>query len=93
MPLFLIKFFAKNKLAKKHPFPASSIIHRKRGTVLFEIEFNWYDENFLPISLVRQTITGKKYSISYYELLEFKEYAGVDSQAGTTIENYGKEKK
>jgi len=91
VPMKLIQFFVKNKYTKLHPFPVTSLIHRGSGTVLFEIEFNWYDKDLLPVSLVREVKSGKQYSISYYEILEFKEYLGRDRSAGTSIGSYGKE--
>ena len=84
-PLFLIRFLSKNKLAKKHPFPESTLIHRKQAKVLFEVEFNWYDKEFNPVTVVREVKSGKVFSISEHEMKEFKEYAGTDRNAGSVI--------
>lgn len=74
-----IRFFL-----KKHKFPPASLIHRK-NRVLFEIEFNWYDESFQPVSIVREIKSGKIFSIRFDEMLEFREYSGDDPNAGSTI--------
>jgi hypothetical protein len=71
--------------AKKHQYPPGVLVHRRKATVLFEIEFNWYDEDFLPVSLVREVHSGKVFSIRHYEMFEFKEYAGSDPNAGSRL--------
>lgn len=92
-PMFLIRFLVRNKYLKQHPYPPSTLIHRgdsEKGcsTVLFEIEFNWYDHELNPVSIVRQCKTGKQFSVSFFELLEFREFQGKDRTAGNTINDY-----
>ena len=84
----LLAFFIKNKYVTKHPFPASTLIHRYEAKVLFEVEFNWYDHELVPVSLVREIHSGKQYSVTYHELLEFREFQGRNRYAGNTINNY-----
>ena len=65
--------------AKKHKYPPSCLVHRKlNGSLVFEIEFNWYDENYEPVSIVRDIKTTKVFSIRYLEMKEFVEYTGLD---------------
>jgi light-regulated signal transduction histidine kinase (bacteriophytochrome) len=70
---------------KKHQLPVGVLIHRRKNTVIFEIEFNWYDEDFQPVSLIREVKSGKIFSIRHAEMYEFKEYAGSDPNAGSTL--------
>ena len=57
------------------------------------IEFNWFDQDLLPISLVREVHSGKKFSVNHYEMYEFKEFQGRDRTVGNSIDgNYSKEK-
>jgi hypothetical protein len=84
MKKLLFRFFVKFFL-KKHQYPAGILIHRRKATVLFEIELNWYDEELIPVSLVREVHSGKVFSIRDYEMFEFKEYAGSDPNAGSQL--------
>lgn len=68
---------------KKHLFPAGTLIHPKKGTTVFEIEFNWYDEDMMPVSIVRQVSNGQIASIRYGEMKGFKEYAGNNELLGS----------
>lgn len=70
---------------KKHKYPASTLIHRRKATIVFEIEFNWYDESLQPVSLVREVHSGKIYSIRSDEMMEFREFIGPDPNAGTSL--------
>lgn len=70
---------------KKHKYPPSTLIHRKKATIVFEIEFNWYDEDLQAVSLVREVHSGKIYSIRDLEMLEFREFVGSDPNAGTAL--------
>jgi len=90
-PNFLLRFFLKHKYTKQHHYPTAILVHRRKAKVIYEIEFNWYDNDLLPVSLVREVISGKRFSISYYEMYEFKEFAGSDYTIGNSIGNYGKE--
>lgn len=93
VPMFIIKFFAKHKLAKAHEYPPTTLIHRRKAKIIYEIEFNWYDNDMLPISIVREVHSGKTFSVSYYEMFDFKEFQGRDRSVGNTIaDNYDKEK-
>lgn len=85
-PLGLIKFLIKNKFIKQHEYPPSTLIHRRKAKVIYEVEFNWYDQDLLPISVVREVHSGKKFSINYYEMYEFKEFQGKDRTVGNTID-------
>lgn len=68
---------------RKHKYPPSCIIHRANNTkVVFEIEFNWYDENLSPVSVVRNVKTDKIYSVREMEMLDFVEYTGADPNVG-----------
>lgn len=80
----LTKLYIKYML-KKHKYPASTLIHRKHAKVIFEIEFNWYDENFEPVSVVREVLSNKIFSIRSDEMKEFVEYTGSDPNAGAAI--------
>lgn len=73
---------------KKHLFPSGSLIHQKKGTIVFEIEFNWYDEDFIPISVVRQVSNNQIASVRYNEMLGFKEYSGNNETLGSTTHLY-----
>jgi len=91
IPMFLLRFFIKHKYVSPHQFPPSTLIHRFKARVLFEVEFNWYDHDLMPVSIVREVKSGKQFSVSYYELFEFKEFQGRDRAAGNSIDSYGKE--
>jgi len=84
MKNFLHKLFVRFFL-KKHMFPPGVLIHRRKATILFETEFNWYDNDLQPITVVREIKSGKIFSINSYEMYEFKEYAGTDPNAGSVI--------
>lgn len=67
----------------KHKYPTSVLVHRKtNATLVFEIEFNWFDENMEPVSIVRDVKTQKIFSIRGNEMLEFVEYTGNDPNVG-----------
>ena len=72
-------------IAEKHKYPASTLIHRNTGAIVFEIEFNWYDEDFNPVSIVRQLTNQKIYSIRSLEMQDFKEYTGSNFNPGSSI--------
>lgn len=92
MPNFILKFFVKNKFVEQHQYPASTLIHRRKAKIIYEIEFNWYDDTLLPVSLVREIHSGKRFSISYYEMYDFKEFQGRDRSIGDSIDgNYSRE--
>jgi len=91
MPMFILKFFVIHKYIKRHQFPESTLIHRRKATVIYEVEFNWYDETLMPVSLVREVKSGKQFSVSFYELYEFKEFQGRDRSIGNSINAYGHE--
>lgn len=84
MKNWIYKLFIKY-FVKKHKFPPGILIHHNKGKVVFEIEVNWYDETFHPVSVVREVKSGKMASIRYDEMKEFKEYAGSDPNAGYSI--------
>lgn len=69
----------------KHLFPAGSLVHPKRGTTVFEIDFNWYDEDMQPVSIVRQISNQQIASIRYDEMLGFKEYSGNNELLGSNV--------
>lgn len=61
------------------------MIHRKKATVIYETEFNWYDENLQPVTVIREVKSGKIFSMQYLEMSDFKEYSGSDPNAGTVL--------
>lgn len=75
-----LKFFL-----RKHLFPVGIMIHRKKATVIYETEFNWYDENLQPVTVIREVKSGKIFSMQYLEMSDFKEYSGSDPNAGTVL--------
>lgn len=77
--------FFKKYCVKKHVFPPTTYVHRKNSGVVFEIELNWYDEDFEPVSLVREVKSGKSFSIRHYEMQEFKELQGNTPEDGIEI--------
>ena len=84
-PMGVIRFLAKYKYVKQHQFPVTTLIHRRKAKIIYEIEFNWYDHDLMPVSLVREVLSGKRYSVSYHELYEFKEFQGKDRSIGSSI--------
>ena len=67
----------------KHKYPTSVLIHRRaNASMVYEIEFNWFDENMEPVSVVRDVKTQKIFSIRSTEMLEFVEYTGSDPNPG-----------
>lgn len=70
---------------RKHLFPVGCLVHPKKGTVVFEIEFNWFDEDMQPVSVVRQVSDNKIFSIRYNEMRGFKEYSGNNERLGSTV--------
>lgn len=68
---------------KKHQFPAGCLIHPAKGTIVFEIEFNWYDENMEPVSVVRRVSDNVIASVRYAEMKGFKEYSGNNELLGS----------
>jgi len=71
---------------QKHKFPPTTYVHHRRGGVIFEIELNWYDEDLLPVSLVREAKSGKTFSIRHHEILEFVELRGAQPTDGIAID-------
>ena len=84
-PLVFLNFLFKNKYAKNHTFPVSTLVHRKKARVIYEVEFNWYDNELKPITVVREVQSGKVFSISGLEIDDFKEYSGADVSAGNSL--------
>lgn len=70
---------------KKHLFPVGALVHQKTQKIVFEIEFNWFDEDLQPVSLVRQVSDSKVFSIRYHEMLGFKEYSGNNEMLGSNV--------
>lgn len=70
---------------KKHIFPVGTLVHPKKGTTVFEIDFNWYDEDMQPVSIVRQVNNNQIASIRYNEMLGFKEYSGNNELLGSNV--------
>jgi len=70
---------------RKHIFPVGSLVHPKKGTTVFEIEFNWYDEDTQPVSIVRQVGNNQIASIRYNEMQGFKEYSGNNEMLGSNV--------
>lgn len=80
---FIINWLYLRFVKPKHKYPPSCLIHRKTNpTLVYEIEFNWYDENMDPVSVVRDTRTQKIFSIRHYEMVEFVEYTGSNPNPG-----------
>lgn len=70
---------------KKHLFPVGSLVHPKKGTTVFEIDFNWYDEDMQPVSIVRRVSDNQIASIRHSEMQGFKEYSGNNEQLGSNV--------
>jgi hypothetical protein len=70
---------------EQHQFKPSTLIHRKAARVVYEVEFNWYDENLKPVSVVREVQSGKIFSIRGNEATDFKEFSGTDPLVGSTL--------
>jgi hypothetical protein len=70
---------------KTHLFLPGIYIHRKNGAVVFETEFNWFDEELLPITVVREVKSGKIFSIRYDEMTNFIELKGNAPVDGSEI--------
>ena len=81
----LITRLYKRFFLKKHKFPPTIYIHKKNARVVFEVELNWFDEDLLPVSLLREVKSGKNYSVRYHEMLEFIELRGNKPEDGTEI--------
>jgi len=86
----LIKKFIMKYIIGMHKFPTSVIVHRiNNKSSMYEIEFNWYDEDLNPVSIVRDIATQKIFSIRSSEITEFKEYSGK-AVIGSNIDGYNK---
>jgi hypothetical protein len=85
LPKEMLNEIVRVRYLEKHQYPLSTLIHRKKAKVIYEIEFNWFDDNLTPVSLVRETQSGKQFSVSHLDMYEFKEYQGRDVNAGNTI--------
>lgn len=70
---------------RKHLYPVGCLVHPKKGTTVFEIDFNWYDEDMQPVSIVRQCSDNKIASIRYNEMQGFKEYSGNNESLGSNV--------
>lgn len=81
----LILKLIRKYILKPHKYPTSTLIQRKNGSVVFEVEFNWFDEILEPVSIVRDIKTQKIYSVRSLEMHEFKEYTGSDPNGGVDI--------
>lgn len=84
MKKFLSKLY-KRYFLKKHLFPPTTYVHRRKSGVVFEIELNWYDEDLEPVSLVREVKSNKSFSIRHYEMMEFVELQGNAPTDGIEI--------
>ena len=78
----LIERLFKKTVLKKHQYPAACLIHRRNGSTIFEIEFNWYDEDLNPVSVVREVKSQKIFSVRHLEMFDFKEYSGSNPNPG-----------
>ncbi len=69
----LINRLFRNRYLLKHKFVPAIYIHHNKGGVVFETQFNWYDEDLLPVTIVREIKSNKTFSIRHHEMLEFVE--------------------
>lgn len=81
----LLSKLYKRYFLKKHKFPPTTYIHRRKSGVVFEVDLNWFDEDLEPVSLVREVKSNKNFSIRYYEMLEFVELQGNAPTDGIEI--------
>lgn len=81
----LLSRLYKRFFLRKHKYPPTTYIHRRKAAVVFEIELNWFDEDLNPVSLVREVRSGKNFSIRYSEMLEFVELTGNKPDDGIEI--------
>ena len=90
---FLSFFFPKSllvglnhaKFAGHHPFPPATLIKRKKADIHYEVEFIWYDYNFVPITVVRDVHSRKIYSFTILDFEDFEEVSTKDRSAGSTV--------
>lgn len=75
----------KKRVLKKHLFTVGTYVHRKHASIVFEIDFNWYDEEILPVSVVKEVRSGKIFSIRHEEMINFVELKGNSPLDGTEI--------
>lgn len=75
----------KKHVIKTHKYPAGCLIHRRNAGVIFEIEFNWFDEDLEPVSVVREVKSNKIFSVRYLEMMDFVEYSGSDPNPGNAL--------
>lgn len=83
----MIKLILKllKKFLAKHKYPKGVLVHRKNGAVVFETEFNWYDESLEPVTVVREVKSGKIFSVNSLEMMDFVEYTGSDPNGGSDL--------
>lgn len=83
---YLFKVFC----LEKHKFKPSDLIARVGTRTLFEVDTNYYNTNFEPVTIVRAYPLGTQVmGISSHEIKEFKEYKNIpkDGFATTTTDN------
>lgn len=84
-PMSFIAFLIRHKYkGSQHKFKPTDLIHR-HNTILFEVEFNWYNEDLEPITIIRGVKNGKIGTIHRDEWIEWNVYLGKDRNAGSTF--------
>lgn len=77
----LITFLFKKLCLEEHKFKPSDLIIRDGTRTLFEVDTNYYNKNFEPVTVVRAYPIGTQLmGISHHEIKEFKEYKKMPNE-------------
>jgi hypothetical protein len=87
---FMMKLY-RSMFLQKHKFNKGDLIYRSGTRSLYEVDENYYNLNFEPVTIVRAYPVGTQLlGIDRHEILEFKEYRQKLSEGyNTTASDVG----
>jgi len=84
----LITYLFNKFCIKSHKFKPSTLIIRDGTRALFEVDTNYYNMEFEPVTIVRAYPMGTQLlGISHHEIKEFKEYKSMPKDTFSTTDN------
>lgn len=90
MKLFvkLITYIFSRFCIESHKFKPSTLIIREGTRTLFEVDTNYYNTDFKPVTIVRAYPMGTQLlGISHHEIKEYKEYKKMPKDTFATTDN------
>lgn len=84
----LITYLFTRICLEQHKFKPSTLILREGTRTLFEVDTNYYNLNFEPVTIVRAYPAGTQLlGISHHEIKEYKEYKSMPRETFSATDN------